>query len=104
MAKLLLICSVCLIRRFLMLLVDDTHPDADPDPNPRVRTVRVVLSEVGGVAGCRRLVRVEIVNVELRHGDRRERLGGERKCWCWMYRSGRRKNSWSWLEQMSGLI
>ena len=65
MAKLLLICSVCLIRRFLMLLVDDSHPDADPDPNPRVRTVRVVLSEVVRVAGCRALV--EIVHIELCH-------------------------------------
>ena len=64
MAKLLLICSVCLIRRFLMLLVDDSH--SHPDPDPRVRTVRVVLSEVGGVAGwCRGLV--EIVDIELRH-------------------------------------
>ena len=86
-----------------MLLVDDSHPDPDPDPNPRVRTVRVVLSKVGGVAGVARRL-VEIVNIELRHGDRGERLGGKRKCWCWMYRSGRRKNSWSWLEQMSGLI
>ena len=62
MAKLLLICSVCLIRRFLVLLVDHSHPD----PDPRVRTMRVVLSEVGGVAGwCRGLV--EIVDIELRH-------------------------------------
>ena len=99
MAKLLLICSVCLIRRFLMLLVDDAHPDSDSR-----MTVRVVLSEVGGVAGCRGLVGVEIVNVELRHGDRRERLRGEWKCWCWMYRSGSRKKSWGLLEQMSGLI
>ena len=85
-----------------MLLVDDAH--SQPDPDPRVRTVRVVLSEVGGVAGVARGLTVEIVNIELRHGDRGERLGGERKCWCWMYRSGRRKNSWIWLEQMSGLI
>ena len=84
------------------MLVDDSHPDPDSDPNPRVRTVRVVLSEVGGVAGMARRL-VEIVNIELRHGDRGERLGGKWK-WCWMYRSGRRKNSWSWLEQMSRLI
>ena len=101
MAKLLLICSVCLIRRFLVLLVDHSH--SHPDPDSWVRTMRVVLSEVGGVAGVAGGL-VEIVNIELRHGDRGERLGGERKCWCWMYRSGRRKNSWIWLEQMSGLI
>ena len=84
-----------------MLLVDDSHPYS----HPRVRTVRVVLSEIGGVAGVAGgLVGVEIVNIELRHGDWGERLGGERKCWCWMNRSGRRKNSWIWLEQMSGLI
>ena len=61
MAKLLLICSVCLIRRFLVLLIDDSHPN----PHPRVRTMRVVLSEVVRVAGCRALV--EIVHIELCH-------------------------------------
>ena len=61
MAKLLLICSVCLIRRFLMLLVDHSHSH----PDPRVRAVRVVLSEVVRVAGCRALV--EIVHIELCH-------------------------------------
>ena len=61
MAKLLLICSVCLIRRFLVLLIDDSHPD----PDPWVRTMRVVLSEVVRVAGCRALV--EIVHIELCH-------------------------------------
>lgn len=62
MAKLLLICSVCLIRRFLMLLVDHSHSH----PDPRVRAVRVVLSEVGRVAGRPRGL-VEVVNIELRH-------------------------------------
>ena len=69
MAKLLLICScMSLIRRFLMLLIDhpNPHPDPDPDPEPRVRTVRVVLIEVGRVAGGRGLL-VEIVNIEVRH-------------------------------------
>ena len=46
-----------------MLLIDDTHPN--PNPDPRVRTMRVVLSEVVRVAGCRALV--EIVHIELCH-------------------------------------
>ena len=63
MAKLLLICSVCLIRRFLMLLVDHPHPH----PDPGVRTVRVGLSEVVRVAGPGGHGLVEIVNIEVRH-------------------------------------
>ena len=65
MAKLLLICSVCLIRRFLMLLVDHSHPH--PHPDPGVRTVRVGLSEVVRVAGPGGHGLVEIVNIEVRH-------------------------------------
>ena len=45
-----------------MLLVDHSHSH----PDPRVRAVRVVLSEVGRVAGRPRGL-MEVVNIELRH-------------------------------------